>query len=363
MKIKIISRFITIIAFTTIFSANAAWGHAYEDKHITVELHNKFLNETFDFELSLFDNTKCLKLKKNEHQLDQETFKQVGIDLNNLRNDIVQCKQAPQYAKFYLQEYIKLEKHYANQNSILNSYINNTFENNEVEQLDQFVPQFWSKLSSASMTLHKVRLSLDVLNDADIKAYPECLKLAEKRHINKKHCKPICKLSIEKRLKYLEALKSLKPLVRQYWKESWCQALLETNRLQQIKKHQVFKVVNQNGELNDYFYQGSKASLYQGRAETPKENKNKIIAKPIATITMPSILGAKKKIDYYDFTRESYHDRLRLLNQDQENKGKSLWEKISEGYYRGFYPNFIRDNSKDLYAPEDLPSNQESLKP
>jgi hypothetical protein len=334
-----------------------AWSYDYNDSNVTVDLHKKILNETFDFELSLLDNKKCNESVNPNDQLDQETFKQVEIDLNKLRNDVVQCVEAPQYAKFYLDEYVKLEKHYSKQNNILKKYIKDKYSNNNVDQLDSFVPKFWSNLSSASMTLHKVRLSIDVLNDADSNAYPECLEKAKKENINPKFCKPVCKISLSKRLKYLDALKKLKPLVLQYWKESWCQALLDKVKLDKVRKEQVFKVVNQAGKADDFFYNGAKPSLYKGGAEPIIKNVKKELQKPSPTITMPNYKSKRKsqKTHYYDLTRESYYNRLKTIERSENEGEKTIWRTISERYYKGFYPNFIRDNSKDIFAPSDEP--------
>jgi hypothetical protein len=347
---------INLLIILTLFT-NSLWAYDYNDNDVTVDLHKKLLNDTFDFELSLFNNKKCSELPLKKDQLDQETFKQVEIELNTLRDDVVQCAEAPNYAKFYLAEYVKLEKHYVNQNNILKKYIQKKLSLNNVDQVDNFVPKFWSNLSSASMTLHKVRLSIDVLNDADEKGHPECLAIITKKNMSPKYCKPICKLTLTKRIKYLEALKKLKPLVKQYWKDSWCKALLDKIKFDKVKKDQVFKVVGQSGEPEDYFYKRATPSIYKGGAEIIKNDIHGIKKnqKPIGTMTMPKYESKSKKTRsrYYNLTRESYYNRLKTIERAEKKGEKSIWRTISERYYKDFYPHFIRDNSKDIFSTED----------
>ncbi|MBT7609570.1 MAG: hypothetical protein HN576_07430 [Bacteriovoracaceae bacterium] len=334
-----------IIIYLLLFSSTV-WSYDYNDNNVTIDLHKKILNETFDYELSLINNRTCAVISNPNDSLDQETFKQVEIDLNKLRHDVIQCKESPAYAKFYLTEYIKLEKHYANQNNILKRYIQDKYSRGNFNQLDVFIPNFWSNLSSASMTLHKVRLSIDVLNDVDQNAYPECLQHVKKKNISVKYCKPVCNISLSKRLKYLEALKTLKPLVLQYWKKSWCQALLDKVKLKKVRKEQVFKIVDQSGKADDFFYNGARPSLYKGGAELiNKQIKEKNVT-PEATITMPKYISKTRpqKTHYYDLTRELYYNRLKTIERLENQGEKTIWRTISERYYKDFYPRFIKDN-------------------
>ncbi len=295
--------------------------YIYKDNEVLVKHSQTVLGTPYSFSSPFEPNPDCVQEIKN---YDSESYKlnpELEKKLIDFEERVKNCHDNSALASKYKDSYSKMYAHFKGQDKVFENYITNFLPVKMNMQVSSHIGHHWNNMIGSSKTLHTFRVNGQALNDIP-------LHKVEKK-IGRKVIRVLpCDFQMSELKSIQGDLERLSPFINRYWEYGSCNKYLFETVSNKTMPNGMFVLMGSDGTKVNLSYD----NLQEVKSDRPEVVKSGHYNPP----KLPTLFISRQHLDQFN-----------EKNAKVPKEEKTIWQIVSETYFKFFYPQLIETEIPD----------------
>jgi hypothetical protein len=309
-------RIIAFFLYSTLLFAD----YQYKDNEVVVKHSQTILGTPYSFSSPSEPNPDCVKEIKEYDSPSYRVNKELEETLFEFEDRVKNCLDNPKLASKYKEAYSKMNHHFRGQDKLFENYITKYLPANNI-QASGHIGHHWNNMIGASKTLHTFRVNGEALNDIPLHKVKKMKGTVEVLVLP-------CEFSAPQLEFYKKELEKLSPFVSRYWEYGSCNKYHYEIVSQGMMPNGIFKLVGSDGAVVNLAYSDPK--------QMKIDRTEKVTSSTFNAPKLPKLFIDRELLNQYNEKASK-----------KPREEKTIWEIISETYFKVFYPQLIEAEVAD----------------